>query len=578
MEVHSSSSTPYRAAPGFGLEKGRAEGSNVGFAVGRGRSSTTRSFSGPIGAAHSDKAESAPGRTIAVATSFRYPRAKLLDIYRRQKVQSCFIFMPNDMENVPPITRSDLAEPLAFVSPDVEEEASEMNLSKVSLAYCQQTIEYLRQIERENREFLLTDSLSSQFSAGHPGQNLRGNFHHSSEIETNGLHRNSPPEEQGIYYLDPQGEIEGPFLGVDIISWLEQGFFGTDLPVRLADAPDETPFQELGEMMPHLRGLAIDCGAKIVSSLGESFATGENSEVAFPVPAHTMTMDKVLSEDKRLPAELKSMSSLHTQFHISEACASAQPKHPDASFHDFGGQDEEIVFPGRPESTGHPVTKSTGHRVDTCANARNNSSLPGEPTLPGLQTKEQNKPHPFGLLGSKLEGMNAKHVPASNFSSNISIVTPFGAMADPSHPFVPWPDAARRNLLNEHPDIYQDTMTSQRVSRLEQESARFDFPEQLITQLQHQHQQQNLMPFQSQLNPSILEQMPADTLLHQQKLGAHNTPQLEHLMALQLHRQRHYEVQRQLQQQQLQQQKLMQDQQQARVHQVLLERPTKQKA
>ncbi|KAI4368520.1 hypothetical protein MLD38_017069 [Melastoma candidum] len=442
MEVHSSSSTPYRAAPGFGLEKGRAEGSNVGFAVGRGRSSTTRSFSGPIGAAHSDKAESAPGRTIAVATSFRYPRAKLLDIYRRQKVQSCFIFMPNDMENVPPITRSDLAEPLAFVSPDVEEEVitclgdepvegkpgilpTGFSDEKVrtfifswddnrqkSLINDNRVLEANRKGEqrvpvktsqsnsrgslvdgsadrKENATPLFSYSQSNivdggiilesvipEFSAGHPGQNLRGNFHHSSEIETNGLHRNSPPEEQGIYYLDPQGEIEGPFLGVDIISWLEQGFFGTDLPVRLADAPDETPFQELGEMMPHLRGLAIDCGAKIVSSLGESFATGENSEVAFPVPAHTMTMDKVLSEDKRLPAELKSMSSLHTQFHISEACASAQPKHPDASFHDFGGQDEEIVFPGRPESTGHPVTKSTGHRVDTCANARNNSSLP----------------------------------------------------------------------------------------------------------------------------------------------------------------------------------------------------------
>lgn len=61
------------------------------------------------------------------------------------------------------------------------------------------------------------------------------------------------PEEMSLYYLDPQGEIQGPFLGVDIISWLDQGFFGTDLLVRLEDAPEGTPFRELGEVIPHLR-------------------------------------------------------------------------------------------------------------------------------------------------------------------------------------------------------------------------------------------------------------------------------------------------------------------------------------
>ncbi|KAI4373766.1 hypothetical protein MLD38_011850 [Melastoma candidum] len=656
MEVQSSSSTPYRAAPGFGLEKGRAEGSNVGFAVGRGRSSTTGRFSGSIGAARSDKAESVPGRTIACATSFCYPRAKLLDIYRQQKAQSYFAPMPNDVENVPPITQSDLAEPLAFLSPDVEEEAilgdiSRGNITGSGTTYYSFTkgrssenftglgdesveghadndiflwdsnrqksfisenaaLEANRKAEqrvpaktsqsnsrgslidesadhKENATPLFSyaqsdivdggiilESVIPEFSVGHSGQNLGGTFHHLSDIETTGLHRTTPPEELGIYYLDPQGDIQGPFLGVDIISWFELGFFGTDLPVRLADAPDGTPFQELGEMMPHLRGdLAIDYGAKIVSSLGESCAARENSEVSLPVLAQSMTMDEVLPEDKSLPAELKSTSSLNAQFQISEAGASAQPNHPDASFHDFSGQDEEIVFPGRPGSTGHPVTKSTGHRVDTPSNFRNNSSLTSKPTLPGLQFKEDNKPHPFGLLWAELEGMNAKHGPASSLSSNISNVTPFGAMADPSHPSAAWPDAAWRNVLNEHPDMYQDTTNSQHVSCLEQESARLDFPEQLITQLQHQHQQQNLMPFQSQLNPSILEQMSADALLHQQKLGAHNIPQQERLMALQLHQQRQQELQRQFQQQQLlQQQKLMQEQQQAHVQQVLLER------
>lgn len=61
------------------------------------------------------------------------------------------------------------------------------------------------------------------------------------------------PEELTLFYKDPQGEIQGPFLGIDIISWFEQGFFGTDLLVCFADASEGTPFQALGEVMPHLR-------------------------------------------------------------------------------------------------------------------------------------------------------------------------------------------------------------------------------------------------------------------------------------------------------------------------------------
>lgn len=79
-----------------------------------------------------------------------------------------------------------------------------------------------------------------------------------------------PHEELSLYYLDPQGEIQGPFLGVDIISWFEQGFFGTDLPVRLADAPEGTPFQHLGVVMPHLNGKQGDYvsgGGKLAESI-----------------------------------------------------------------------------------------------------------------------------------------------------------------------------------------------------------------------------------------------------------------------------------------------------------------------
>lgn len=122
MEVHSSGSTPYRAAPGFGTERGRVEGSHTGFTVGRGRSSVMGRSSGAIGAAYSDKSESIPGKPIVLTDSFCYPRAKLLDIYRKQKVEQSFTSMPDDMEELTPIAQADVAEPLAFVTPDAEEE------------------------------------------------------------------------------------------------------------------------------------------------------------------------------------------------------------------------------------------------------------------------------------------------------------------------------------------------------------------------------------------------------------------------------------------------------------------------
>ncbi|XP_057470047.1 protein ESSENTIAL FOR POTEXVIRUS ACCUMULATION 1-like [Actinidia eriantha] len=64
------------------------------------------------------------------------------------------------------------------------------------------------------------------------------------------------PEDLLLYYKDPQGEIQGPFSGSDIIGWFESGYFGIDLQVRLANAPHDSPFSSLGDVMPHLRAKA----------------------------------------------------------------------------------------------------------------------------------------------------------------------------------------------------------------------------------------------------------------------------------------------------------------------------------
>ncbi|XP_059636440.1 protein ESSENTIAL FOR POTEXVIRUS ACCUMULATION 1 [Cornus florida] len=64
------------------------------------------------------------------------------------------------------------------------------------------------------------------------------------------------PEDLILCYKDPQGEIQGPFTGSDIIGWFEAGYFGIDLLVRLKDAPRDSPFSLLGDVMPHLRAKA----------------------------------------------------------------------------------------------------------------------------------------------------------------------------------------------------------------------------------------------------------------------------------------------------------------------------------
>ncbi|MQL83346.1 hypothetical protein Taro_015840, partial [Colocasia esculenta] len=61
------------------------------------------------------------------------------------------------------------------------------------------------------------------------------------------------PEELLLYYRDPQGQIQGPFSGSDLIGWFEAGYFGIDLQVRLVDAPPDSPFSLLGDVVPHLR-------------------------------------------------------------------------------------------------------------------------------------------------------------------------------------------------------------------------------------------------------------------------------------------------------------------------------------
>lgn len=163
----------------------------------------------------------------------------------------------------------------------------------------------------------------------------RGNsLYAQSERDTNGVGDGVPPEELSLYYRDPQGEVQGPFLGVDIISWFEQGFFGPDLPVRLVDAPEHAPFQELGDVMPHLM---LQEGLGISSDLSSKIDNGES--------AHTTEINdpSTLNSQSWRLSELDNHLNLPARPRMLERDDLAQHAFSEGkSFHDSSAQDEGI--------------------------------------------------------------------------------------------------------------------------------------------------------------------------------------------------------------------------------------------
>lgn len=107
------------------------------------------------------------------------------------------------------------------------------------------------------------------------------------------------PEDLSLVYTDPQGEIQGPFCGADIIGWFEAGFFGIDLPVRLADAPDGAPFIALGSMMPQLKPKPrVPPGFDALKQSGEHGDIVEKNTLhSFPVHISNKTAQNVFGQD-----------------------------------------------------------------------------------------------------------------------------------------------------------------------------------------------------------------------------------------------------------------------------------------
>lgn len=191
----------------------------------------------------------------------------------------------------------------------------------------------------------LTGDSSSLFNvAFEPNQSGDGHLVESNNSKPKSLGGETSAEESTLFYIDPQGNTQGPFLVTDIITWFEQGFFGLDLPVRLGGSPKGTPFQELGDFMPQLK--AKDGHASIVnmnSEWEESGALGGNMKASPPASATVSNIPDSSSDLRHPVSEFNHLTSQYVHSRISEPEGPLQIPHSEGqNFEDFVGPDEGL--------------------------------------------------------------------------------------------------------------------------------------------------------------------------------------------------------------------------------------------
>ncbi|KAF8659405.1 hypothetical protein HU200_058617 [Digitaria exilis] len=234
--------------------------------------------------------------------SMLYSRMKLLEIYRTTDVRN-FVMPLDDTEEIS-LWQEDPMDPLALIAPNAEEVVILKGIEKGDITNsCAQACKD-GSVEKSNPDVVpleqsnltgredqagsspgeitirtrgipegadLSERLKSDKSpcnATQESECIGGHIHGSSTEfgqqynvldpgtkvgEMVGVDDIVSPENLSLYYKDPKGRIQGPFSASDIIGWFEGGFYGIDLPVRVASAPCDSPFLLLGDVMPHLR-------------------------------------------------------------------------------------------------------------------------------------------------------------------------------------------------------------------------------------------------------------------------------------------------------------------------------------
>ncbi|KAA3455872.1 GYF domain-containing-like protein isoform 1 [Gossypium australe] len=674
LEIHAGGAASHHSAPGFGLERGRVEGSTVRFAAGRGRSNANVSLqigrpksASVIGSRPLDKKKS--------FNTYCYPRGKLLDIYRKQKTAPNFLTVPDEMDNLSPITQKETVEPLAFVPPGGGKQSSTLNredsvesgenaavnniyqgnhagtcyaldsemivteeinstkeggqrrvlpsdtgvthalISDREIDGSINDADEIKSIDKgqvsdlkmqklpklEDKESFihfgeggelpedsgsLFDFSSLQATLSHNQINIKGNY------EAHSLESVIPPEDLSLCYLDPQGVIQGPYLGIDIILWFEQGYFGTDLPVRLADAQDGSPFRELGDVMPHLSmnsGSASSGSAVMRMQLPDSFEGSLGETISTSASAPEFKGSEIGCDYKQSLSAVETSGTDFQLRRLTQSYPSEYQSSEDQSLHEFtAAQEEEIIFHGRPTSAGVDPSKISGEVQGPFGNPASHLSITDEFSKTNIPSHQDDELHPFGLLMSELRSPSGlKCSQSSNIASSIG---DGGQFLDPlldretnfsDHSVVrtvpeqtsfpeAWPDDYRRNALS---NIHLGTTGGWPSSHKEQEDNSFGLLRQLMSQklpnepLQEENHFSHPFPYSAGFDVEHVQgfDLMLSKNLNRQRSIHHSDPHMEHLLELQFQQQRQLELQRQQQlelQRQQQQLELKRQQQQ----------------
>ncbi|KAK8687179.1 hypothetical protein V6N13_086009 [Hibiscus sabdariffa] len=520
LEIHAGGSASYHSAPGFGTERGRVEGSNVGFAGREEEAVLEDIWKGKTissGVLYNSSGDTSEGKQSSL-------------VNREDNVDSEMNISNGGLRCVSP---SDIDATHDFVlikeiggsindADDIESfdngQVTDLKMQKLATLEDNETSIQSGvggKIPEESSSLLDFSSLLPPLV---PNQiNIKGNN------EAHSMARVIPPEDLSLFYLDPQGVIQGPYLGIDIITWFEQGYFGTDLPVRLADGLDGSPFHELGEVMPHLRmnsGSASSGDTVTRMQLPDSFegSLGETVTSAPELKGSDIGCDQLQT--------LSAVETSGTEFQLGQPTQSYHSEHSeDQSLHKFAdAQEEEIIFPGRLTSAG----------VDHASHL----SITDEFSKTNITSHQEGELHPFGLLMSELRSPSGlKHSQSSNRDYSIG---DRGQFLDP--------------LLDRETN-FTGTTRGPPLSLREQEYNGFGLLQQLMSQkfpnepLQVKNHFSDPFPHSAGFD---MEQIHGFDLimrknLDHQKSIHDSVPHMEHLLELQFQQEQQLEHQRQQQ-------------------------------
>ncbi|XP_045797266.1 uncharacterized protein LOC123891435 [Trifolium pratense] len=684
LEAQSAGVATYRAAPGFGLEKGRTESSIVRFSPGRGRANFNGNLQigkppigSSVGSVLLDNNKTILGKSIG-ADSYCYPRGKLLDIYRKQKIDPTFESMPSEVEHTSPITKIDSVEPLAFVAPAAEEEAvltdiwkGKITSSEVSgysgkgkdggsiddisgsgalsegkqpsissggnvisgneilnesdqifigsasaaggsLTNAAAEIAKFQEGKQKNvptmgmhwkdessgssiREGIIPRNkvAESEAFAYHQGQlsafeehanqdaiksmaseiskilpdDSRSLFDFSSLRQSPGINQHdlkinekiypsesvAAPEELSLCYLDPQGMIQGPFLGIDIILWFEQGFFGIDLPVRLSDAPEGSPFLELGDIMPQLKvntGLGSDSNMVIQSE--PSDAIGRNLKIdvnTFDYNGSSFGDDQPWSSSRPdATSSVGIQSQTPNQSYLPEIKFSDEQCFSNIVAHDEGITLSKLAGSSNDNPLMRPLDANAPYSHHHIGKPVTNEVIGSD-----THNSEADKLHPFGLLMSELrDGSHLRRAQSSNSSLRLgdqghftdplidrdgpfSDQSSMGGMVNQSSFRDTWTDEYGINRpLN--PNQRVGSLEDQFLSRMGPNFNNFEVADHLILQKLQKEQQQQQAERLRQQQAERLQQQQAERLQQQQAERLQQQQQAERLQQQQVER------------------------------------------